>query len=120
MTLCKKDASKPTASRGKRAPLDERPAGRRLLESDIQARVIARAMQRNVYVRKVICIGRTGFPDLYLLRDGLAVLWEVKAVAGRLMPRQALEHRLIKDAGGKVFVTFGLWDAYELLEELYP
>jgi len=33
---------------------------------------------------------------------------------------QAREHRLIKDAGGKVFVTFGLWDAYELLDELFP
>lgn len=100
--------------------MDERPAGRKLREADIQARVIARAMQRGVYVRKVICIGRTGFPDLFMLRDGLAVLWEIKAVAGKLMPRQGLEHRLIKDAGGKVFVTFGLWEAYELLDELYP
>jgi len=91
-----------------------------LLESDIQARVIARARARGVYVRKTICVGHTGFPDLYLLRDGFHVLWEIKSVRGTVRPMQAREHRLIKDAGGKVFVTFGLWDAYELLDELFP
>jgi hypothetical protein len=71
-------------------------------------------------VRKTVSVGHTGFPDLYLLRDGLQVLWELKSVRGRVKAMQAYEHRLIKEAGGKVFVTFGLRDAYDLLDELYP
>jgi hypothetical protein len=95
--------------------------GDELLESNIQHRVVERARARGVFVRKLTAMAWRGFPDLFMARDGIIVLWEVKATDGRVTPLQAAEHRALRDDGGVVvLVTYGLQEAYRNLDAWFP
>lgn len=94
--------------------------GNPLLESDIQARLIARAKSRGVYARKVVATSYRGFPDVLMIRYGTVVFWEVKSLVGRLSRSQINEHKAIRDAEGFTIVTYGLHEAFTTLDVLFP
>jgi hypothetical protein len=48
------------------------------------------------------------------------VFWEVKGLRGTVSRMQAREHREIQKHGGNVIVTYGLWDAFEYLDVVFP
>jgi hypothetical protein len=100
--------------------LDNAPAGKDLLESDIQARTIKRAKERKCYARKVISPAYKGFPDVVVARGGLILFIEAKSMTGELSKTQELEHRKLRDAGATIIVTYGLVEAYAAIDVYFP
>jgi len=94
--------------------------GKVLLESDIQQRLIEEARKRGVYVRKMVAMAYRGFPDLLLVRGGKIVFWEVKTLRGTVSVVQEREHRELQVRGARVMTTYGLWDALESLDMIFP
>ena len=76
-------------------------------EKKLQSYLMDRAKMHNIYCRKVMAVGRTGFPDLFLAKNGRVILIEVKSPTGkgRLSQKQIVEIERIQNAGLKVFVV---------------
>jgi hypothetical protein len=100
--------------------LDNAPAGKDLLESDIQHRVMDRARSRGCYVRKMVSPAYKGFPDLIIARGGLILFMEIKAMKGTISKMQELEHVKLREAGASIVVTRGLSEAYHALDFYFP
>ena len=72
------------------------------LERDIQARIIKRYQSLGYMVVKVILTNRNGFPDLMLLKDGVASFIEVKRKGERPRPLQEYVIGELRKQGFKV------------------
>tara|TARA_R110000824_G_scaffold20858_8_gene78215 strand:- start:1105 stop:1389 length:285 start_codon:yes stop_codon:yes gene_type:complete len=49
----------------------------------LQNYLVRKAKQNGVYARKVVAVGNTGFPDVFLLSKGTIILVELKSPTGR-------------------------------------
>jgi hypothetical protein len=80
-------------------------------EKHLQDYVIREANLRGIYCRKVVAVGHTGFPDLFLAHKGRVVMVELKSPTGkgRLSAKQNLEIVRLTRAGLDVRVI----DSYE-------
>jgi hypothetical protein len=100
--------------------LDNAPAGKDLLESDIQHRTMDRARSRKCYVRKMVSIAYKGFPDIIICRGGMILFMEVKTVKGTVTKMQEMEHKKLREAGATIVVTRGLSEAYAAIDLYFP
>ena len=96
------------------------PSGREPLESDIQHRLIDRARARGCLVRKLVAMAYRGFPDLLIIRGGVILFVEVKRRKGVVTHVQRLEHMALTEAGAHIEVTFGLYEAFAVLDRWFP
>jgi Holliday junction resolvase len=96
------------------------PSGKDFLESDIQHRLMDRARARGCYVRKLVSQAYRGFPDLLIIRDGVVLFVEVKRTNGKRTHLQRLEHLAMNKAGANITVTFGLYEAFAVLDRWFP
>lgn len=74
------------------------------LESAIQARIIKRYESEGYLVVKILMCNRNGFPDLMLLKDGVASFVEVKRPGQKPRPLQAYRIEELRKAGFDVRV----------------
>lgn len=75
-----------------------------MAESDIQARIIKRFRKEGYIVVKVGLCNMPGFPDLMLLKDGVASFIEVKQPGYRPRPLQEYRINELRKAGFEVRV----------------
>jgi hypothetical protein len=80
-------------------------------EKDLQRYLILRAELHDIYARKVQAVGHTGFPDVFLARNGRIVLVELKSPTGkgRLSKKQEKEIERLRNEGINVYII----DSYE-------
>jgi len=90
------------------------------LESDIQQRLMARAAKRGCLVRKLTSPAHRGFPDVLIIRDSVVLFIEVKRTIGKRTHLQRLEHLALTKAGANITVTFGLYEAFAVLDKWFP
>jgi Holliday junction resolvase len=76
----------------------------RPLERDIQARIIRRYQKQGYMVVKVILTNKDGFPDLMLLKDGIASFIEVKRPDQKPRPLQEYRIKELRENGFEVQV----------------
>lgn len=74
------------------------------LEKDVQKRIIKRYEEEGYIVVKITLCSKPGFPDLLLLKNGIAKFIEVKRPGGK--PRPLQEYRIdeLRNAGFEVEV----------------
>jgi VRR-NUC domain len=70
-----------------------------MLEQTIQTRLIRQFKSEGYYIIKLIRASKSGYPDLLLLKDGVATWVEVKAPGGRISPMQRLRAKELIKAG---------------------
>ena len=75
-----------------------------MLEIAIEERVQKFAQSRGWLVRKLQWIGRTGAPDRLYMRRGRMVFAEFKQAGKEPDPKQAREHKRVRDVGAEVVV----------------
>ena len=78
------------------------------------------ARARGCYVRKIASIAYRGMPDLIIVRGGMVLFMEVKTVKGSISKMQQLEHRKLREAGATIVVTYGLAEAYAVIDIFFP
>ena len=74
------------------------------LESKIQSRIIRRYQKEGFLVVKLILTNQNGFPDLMLLKDGVASFVEVKRPNEKPRPLQVYRINELINQGFKVDV----------------
>lgn len=74
------------------------------LERDIQRRIIKRYQEQGYMVVKVILTNKDGFPDLMLLKDGVAKFIEVKRPGEKPRPLQVYRINELRAQGFEVQV----------------
>lgn len=74
------------------------------LESDIQARIIARLKAEGWLCVKLVSTNLPGIPDLLMLKDGKARFIEVKRPGNKPEPLQAYRIAQLRKAGFEVEV----------------
>lgn len=74
------------------------------LERDIQRRIIKRYQEEGYMVVKVILTNKDGFPDLMLLKDGIAKFIEVKRPGEKPRPLQVYRINELRAQGFEVQV----------------
>jgi hypothetical protein len=79
-----------------------------MLESKIQAKIIAQLQKENWLCVKLIKTNLNGIPDLVCFRNGETMFIEVKQEKGKLSTLQKYRHDEIKKQGFEVKV----WDGY--------
>lgn len=84
-------------------------------ESVIERAVTAEAIRLGWFQRKVKWIGRDGAPDRVYIRGGIILWVEFKATGQTLRPLQGREHKLLCEAGARVFVVDSVLSGLELL-----
>lgn len=77
------------------------------MESEIQTRLIRRYEAEGYMVVKISLCNHGGFPDLMLLRDGVASFVEVKRPGCKPRPLQAYMHTRLRALGFDVRVEDG-------------
>lgn len=77
----------------------------RMFESDIQRRLVSRYEAEGYMVVKISLCSKPGFPDLMLLKDGMASFVEVKRPGGKPRPLQQYRIAQLRDAGFRVDVV---------------
>ena len=87
-------------------------------EAVLQRYLIRTALARGMYARKVVAVGRTGFPDVLLAFAGRIYLVEVKTETGRLSAKQKAEHGHLYNVGVGVKVVMNKDEAYELVDHV--
>lgn len=87
-----------------------------MLESDLEAKAMAYAVQRGWYEIKIMKASRKGFPDRFLARRGRIILIEFKKPGelANTSRNQKKEHRDLIAHGVEVFTA----DSMEQLSEL--
>lgn len=75
-------------------------------EKQLQTYIINSCHCHEIYCRKVVAVGHTGFPDLFLVRNGRMAFIEVKSPTGkgRLSVKQIREIERLKNEGINVHV----------------
>lgn len=76
-------------------------------ESAVQRYLVRHYEKLGYIVVKVILCNKPGFPDLMLLKDGVASFVEVKRVGGKPRPLQEYRIKELRSAGFKVEVSDG-------------
>lgn len=74
------------------------------LESEIQRRIIKRFQEQGYMVVKIIQCTANGFPDLMLLKDGIARFIEVKRPGEQPRPLQVYRIQQLRQLGFRVEV----------------
>lgn len=74
------------------------------LESVVQRKIIAHYEALGYIVVKISLCNINGFPDLMLLKNGVARFIEVKRPGGKPRPLQLYRHQQLRDAGFRVDV----------------
>ena len=85
-------------------------------EKSLQNYLFLSAKNHGVYCRKVMAVGHTGFPDVFLARGGRVVLVELKSPTGlgRLSAKQVRELERICHAG----ITLYVIDSRDQVDEI--
>lgn len=79
-----------------------------------------RARARKCYVRKLVSPAYRGIPDLLIIRGGVVLFVEVKRRNGTRTMLQRLEHTALTVAGANIETSFGLYDAFKILDRWFP
>jgi Holliday junction resolvase len=74
------------------------------LEKEVQKRIIKRYEEEGYIVVKITLCSKPGFPDLLLLKNGIAKFIEVKRPGGKPRPLQAYRIDELRNAGFEVEV----------------
>ena len=84
-----------------------------LTESGLQNYLKRAAKSSGVLYFKLLAVGRTGWPDVFLIKGGRIILVELKSPRGhgRLSARQIYLHKLLTDAGAELYVIDSKKDA---------
>ena len=75
------------------------------LERDIQARIIKRYKEQGYMVVKMMLTNSPGFPDLMVLKNGVAQFVEVKSPNEKPRPLQLFRIKQLKEIGFNVLVV---------------
>ena len=80
-------------------------------EKNLQDYIIREGNLRGIYCRKVVAVGQTGFPDLFLARGGRLIMVELKSPTGRgrVSPKQEMEIKRMIASG----IDARVIDSYE-------
>lgn len=89
-----------------------------MLESKIQAKVIAEAKKQGFLVLKTIKCNITGYPDITLFKDGKTLFIEVKNEIGKQSEIQKYVQKLIEAQGFKYYIVRSLEEFKEKLKQL--
>ena len=57
---------------------------------------------------------------MLIIRGGVVLFVEVKRTNGKRTQMQRLEHTLLTKAGANIVTTFGLYEAFALLDKWFP
>lgn len=89
-------------------------------EAALQRYLIRTALARGMYARKVVAVGRTGFPDVLLAFAGRIYLVEVKNPSGRgrVSAKQKSEHAHLKRAGVDVRVIANKGEVDDYIDDI--
>ena len=74
------------------------------LESAVQRKIIQRYEADGYLVVKINLCNKSGFPDLMMLKDGIASFVEVKRKGEKPRPLQLYRHEELRNAGFEVLV----------------
>jgi hypothetical protein len=82
--------------------------------------LVKQCRKHDIYCRKLVAVGQTGFPDRFLAADGQVVLMELKRPdgQGKLSAKQTLEINRLKAAGATVVVIDSVAAVDEWVEHL--
>lgn len=75
-----------------------------MLESKLQSKMIKLAEASGWYVIKLIKTNKNGIPDLFMIRDGRVVFFEVKREGGKPRPLQEYRIKELQNVGVEVYV----------------
>ena len=75
-----------------------------MLEKQIQAKIKKELTKQGWIVLRPIQVSTSGYPDLWLLKDGRCVFAEIKRPGQAPTPLQELRHRELRAAGFHVVV----------------
>lgn len=77
-----------------------------MTEAQLQNYLMKQAKAHQVYARKLVAVGRTGFPDVMICFDGLPVFIELKSPTGtgRLSKKQNREIVNMRERGMTIMV----------------
>lgn len=76
----------------------------KLLESNIQARIIKRLETQGFYIIKLVLTNKNGIPDLLCLKDGKAFFIEVKRPGEKPRPLQEFRINELRNLGFEVLI----------------
>lgn len=84
-------------------------------EARLQQRIVRALRARGVPAWRIRPLGLSGWPDLYVLRDGIAHHLEVKLPGGRATPLQEVRLAELRTAGAVAGVVCSVEEAVELV-----
>ena len=75
-----------------------------MLEKQIQAKIKKELSKQGWIVLRPLSVSKSGYPDLWALKNGRCVFIEVKQPGEKPTPLQALRHKELIGAGFQVLV----------------
>lgn len=88
------------------------------LEADLETWCRKTARQRGCWLLKFVSPGNRSVPDRILIAPGGTVFMEFKRLGKKPTPKQANNHKLIREAGGTVYVIDNRDTFVEILSTL--
>ena len=89
-------------------------------EKNLQDYLLKKAKFNNIYARKVVAVGHTGFPDVMLVVYGNVLFVELKSPTGkgRLSKKQEKEIERLRNEGINVYVIDSYAGADDVIKNL--
>lgn len=76
-------------------------------------------MEKEGYlVLRPVAVSKSGYPDLWVLRNGQVFFIEVKKQGEKATPLQALRHKELKEKGFDTYVVDDFAEVYPILIEM--